>query len=85
MILQKTAEMMINLGKINVLNAEDYGKVHHEIMISIGDRDKMVTLSETVQVYRSLPNGKLLVLPDTPHPFEQVNINRLVYEINNFF
>jgi pimeloyl-ACP methyl ester carboxylesterase len=85
MILQKTGEMMINFGGNNELKPEDYGSIRHEIMVGLGDRDKMVTLEETVEVYNSLPNGRLLVFPDTPHLFEQININRLVFEINNFF
>jgi hypothetical protein len=77
--------MMLNLGKNNELKSEDFGLIRHEIMAGIGDRDKMVTLEETVEVYKALPNGRLLILPNTPHPFEQVNIDRLSWEINSFF
>ncbi len=84
-ILRKTAEMMINLGKKNVLNVDDYGKIEHEVVVGIGDRDKMVTLDETKEVYKNLRNGRLLVLPETPHPLEKVNQERLKYEITSFF
>ncbi len=84
-VLAKTAEMMMNLGKKNELTLEDYSAIEHEIQIGIGERDKMVTLEESIAVYRKLKNGRLLVLPDTPHPLEQVDTDRLSYEIIRFF
>ena len=84
-VLSKTAEMMINLGKQNELTEEDFASIENEVLIGIGDRDKMVTLEETINVYRRLKNGKMIVLPDTPHPLEQVDLNRLGSEISEFF
>ncbi|HJY63973.1 MAG TPA: alpha/beta hydrolase [Ignavibacteria bacterium] len=84
-ILQKTADMMMNLGANNELKSEDYSTIQHEIMVGIGDRDKMVTLEETVDVYKKLPKGSSIVLPNTPHPFEEVNSEQLENEIKRFF
>jgi pimeloyl-ACP methyl ester carboxylesterase len=84
-ILRKTAEMMINLGKKNVLNIDDYWRIENEVVVGLGDRDKMVTIEETIEVYKNLKNGRLLVLPETPHPLEKVNQERLKYEITSFF
>ena len=84
-VLSKTAEMMTGLGKKNELNEEDYSEIEHSVLVSVGDRDKMVTIEETIGVYRKFKNGQLLVLPGTPHPFENVSIDRLVMEINKFF
>ena len=75
-ILHKTREMMINLGKDNELKPGDFELIKHETIVGIGDRDKMVTLAETVVVYKKLPNGRLLVLPDTPHPFERIDFRK---------
>ena len=44
----------------------------------------MVSMNETVAVYKALLKGSLIVLPDTPHPFESVDLNRLVFEIKQF-
>lgn len=84
-VLFKTAEMMNNLGKKNELTANDYKEIEHEILIAIGDRDKMVSLEESMVVYKTLKNGSLLVLPHTPHPLEQVDKERLAREIKCFF
>ncbi len=84
-VLGKTAEMMINLGRKNRLTPEDYTKIEHDVTLGVGDRDKMVSIEETTAAYRKLKNGKLLVMPDTPHPLEQVNAERLCYEIKEIF
>lgn len=83
-VLEKTADMMINLGKQIELTEEDIASIENEILIGVGDSDKMVTLEESINVYRRLKNGKLIVLPDTPHPLEQVNFKSLGKEIEFF-
>jgi len=84
-VLKKTAEMMINLGKDSSLKPEDFSAIENSVLVSVGDRDTMVSIEETVEVYRKLKNGSLLILPDTPHPIEKISIERLSYEIKLFF
>jgi esterase/lipase len=84
-VLSKTAEMMINLGHNNTLKDADYKAIENEVQVSVGDRDKMVSIEETLGVYRHLKNARMLVLPDTLHPIEKVEGDRLVHEIKNFF
>jgi hypothetical protein len=50
----------------------------------LGDRDKMVSLDETTEVYVNLPSAQLAILPNTAHPIEMVNQARLAYEIRSF-
>lgn len=84
-VLNKTAEMMISLGNDPELKTEDYELIDNDVLLSVGDRDNMVSIEETVDVYRKLKNGSMLVIPDTPHPIEIISINRLYHEILNFF
>ena len=44
----------------------------------------MVTLDETVEVYKNLPMAQLAILPDNAHPIEMVNQARLALEIRSF-
>lgn len=83
-VLNKTAEMMINLGRNKLLKDEDFSLIDNEVTVSVGDRDNMVSIEETVDAYRKLKNGKLLVLPDTPHPIEKISIHKLSNGIINF-
>ncbi|MGZ4055265.1 MAG: alpha/beta fold hydrolase [Bacteroidia bacterium] len=84
-VLQKTSDMMIDLGKNNPLNLSDYAAIEQPVLVGVGDKDAMVTLEETIDVYRKLKNANLIVLPDTQHPIEKVNVKRLSNEINLFF
>lgn len=79
-ILAKTGSMLTALGNRNTLSPEDYPLVQTPALIIQGDKDRMVTLEETIAVYRALPaaTAKLCVLPGTPHPLEQVDLNLLV-------
>lgn len=83
-ILDKTAEMMINLGMDNELKPEDYPLINNEIIVGLGDSDKMVTVQETLDVFNLLPNGRLMVLQNTPHPLERVKTEQLADEIKRF-
>jgi pimeloyl-ACP methyl ester carboxylesterase len=84
-VLRRTAEMMTRLGEKNPLQQEDFKSIGHQILVGIGDRDTMVTLEETIAVYRNLPQGSLIVLPETPHPIEKISVERLANEIRSFF
>ena len=84
-VLKKTAEMMIQLGNVNPLKPEDFTAISHIVRVGVGDRDAMVTLDETIAVYRSLSAGSLTVFPDTTHPIEKVSIEKLTHEIELFF
>ncbi len=84
-VLNKTAEMMIGLGKNKTLKDEDFSHIENDVLVSVGDRDNMVTIEETIDVYRKLKKGRLLILPSTQHPIEKINAERLANEIKLFF
>ncbi len=83
-VLKKTADMMVELGADNVLKPADYGSITTPSLLLLGDRDKMVSLDETLATYKALPLAQLGILPATPHPIEQVNIETLVFFVKQF-
>lgn len=83
-MVQQTAGMMQRLSQ-QPLTEKDFKKIENRVCLAIGDRDQMVTINETEQTYRSLKQSSLLVLPNTVHPFEKVDINRLTNELKMFF
>lgn len=83
-VLKKTAEMMKELGHKNVLTADILKLINNEVLVGIGDSDKMVSLEETIAAFRNLPNANLLVLPAAPHPIEMVDRERLAETIQRF-
>jgi esterase/lipase len=83
-LLDKTKQLLTGLGKQNALQPADYASITIPALILLGDRDKMVTIDETINVYKQLPSGKLGILPGTPHPLEQVDISLLTHLITGF-
>jgi pimeloyl-ACP methyl ester carboxylesterase len=84
LVLHKTAEMMTAMGKENPLLLQHYAGIETPSLIMLGDRDKTVTLEETIAVYRQLPHAQFAVLPGTPHPLEQVNLVSLMQCLQGF-
>ena len=84
-VLRRTADMMIGLGTQSPLQTADYSSITVPVRIAIGDKDTMVTLEETIEVYRALPNASLSVLPNTQHPIDKVPVQQLANEIQSFF
>ena len=84
-ILEKTREMNVNIGQEKVLTDEDIGKIERRVRLGLGDRDYMVSIEETVGVYRLLQKGELQIFPGTPHPIEKVTLSALTHSIMDFF
>lgn len=82
--VEQTAHMMLQLGKHPLLTNEILSQISLPVQVAVGDKDNMVTLEETIQAYRCLPNGCLLVLPNTRHPLETIAVARLQTEITLF-
>jgi pimeloyl-ACP methyl ester carboxylesterase len=84
MVMSKTAEMLLQLGKQNALQLNDYETISTECLLLVGDSDKMVSVDETMAVFDALPNARFKILPETPHPLEQVNESLLADLILSF-
>lgn len=83
-VLMKTREMMVNLGNDNTLKPDHFKAIEIPTLIMLGDRDRMVTLDETLNVFRSLPKAQMAMLPNTPHPMEQVDADMIAYFVHKF-
>lgn len=83
-LMHATAGMLGEMGDDNPLKPEDYERLKVPVLLLLGDRDKMVTLEETMAVYRALPKAEMGMLPGTPHPLEQVDPQLLSFLIRRF-
>ena len=84
-VLRKTAEMMLTLGERPLLTLDEIGRIRHRVRIGLGDRDTMVSAEESIATYRALPNGEMIILPNTHHPLEKVNSRVLAQSLTEFF
>lgn len=83
-LCENIAAMLVDMGNKPPLDKEDMAEIKIPAQLSLGDRDRMVTIEETVEAFRHLPNGRLLIMPGVSHPYEQVDVKRLAYKINGF-
>jgi pimeloyl-ACP methyl ester carboxylesterase len=84
-VLTRTRDFMTGLGAAAVLDDALLARVQQPALLMVGDRDAVVSLDETAHAAKALPNGRLVVLPETPHPFEQVDTRRLADHLLDFF
>lgn len=83
-LCEQTADMMRYLGAMPLITDHTLATIQIPVRIGLGDADKMVSIEETMQAFRSLEQGSFLIMPTTPHPLEQVNMDRLAYKIEKF-
>ncbi len=84
-VLTATADMMGNLSKDIVLTEEDFKQIGHEVLLCVGDKDTTTTIEETLAIHRQLPKSQLCIFPKTPHPFDKINMEMLVFQLKRFF
>lgn len=63
---------MTALGDNPLVDVALLSRIRQPVRLMVGDRDAVVTVEETASAARSIPGGSFAVLPDTPHPVEQV-------------
>jgi len=83
-LLDKTAALLNLMGSVNPLHIKDFSQVNCPVLLTLGDRDKMVSLVETVTVFKQIQNGQLAVLPFTHHAIENIDVNMLSLMVRNF-
>ncbi|MGH1519375.1 alpha/beta fold hydrolase [Chryseobacterium sp. JK1] len=83
-LLPAIADLMVDLGKNPPLK-NNLTEIQIPVQIMVGDQDNMVTIEESVNVYRTLPNAKLAVLPDTKHPMDKVRPSLLLDVMKDFW
>ncbi len=84
-LLQKTADLMLELGNKSLLDEKALGEISQPVLVCRGDQDQMVTQEESEWAVTALPYGSLKIFPETPHPFEKVNTAQLAEAIREFF
>lgn len=84
-VLKKTQQMMLALGDHPALIDNDLRQIRQQVMICVGEKDKMVTQSESLDAASHLPNGTFKMLKDTKHPIEAVEVEMISNEIRSFF
>lgn len=83
-LLQKTGELLFDIGADNPLREADYKSIVQPVTVCVGDRDRMVSLDETIAVYRHLANASLVIMPGTAHPLESFDTDMVWFHVKRF-
>ncbi len=83
-LLQKTSEMMISMGNAPALKEKDFPLIEQNVLVGLADHDTMVSLDETLHVFKALKQADLYMLPRTKHPIETVNAPLLAEIITQY-
>lgn len=84
-VAAKTKDLLLDLGSDPRIKGDDWMQIKHEVRIHTGDRDATAGIEQSMGVYNLLENGELMILPKTPHPIEQANVQLLAASLYDFF
>ena len=85
MLMNKTANMMIDLGINPLLVPAILKDLKTKTLICLGDTDDMVDRLYSEEVARLLPNANFKILPSTPHLIERTDLTLLTNILTTFF
>ncbi|MEM7802656.1 MAG: alpha/beta hydrolase, partial [Chloroflexota bacterium] len=68
----------------NPLSSDELAQIETPIMVTVGDRDNLISLPEAYKLSRQLPKGGLLVLPNTGHTFNTLPFQYLIPVMQQF-
>lgn len=83
-LVHKTAAMMREIHKKQFLTKEVINSIKIPVCIGIADKDQMVSLEETLNVFKNLSNASMYMLPGSRHPLDSVNTELLIRVIIDF-
>jgi pimeloyl-ACP methyl ester carboxylesterase len=83
-VLSRTAALMSGLGARPLVDATLLARIRQPVRLMVGDRDAVVSIDETREATKHLTAGECVVLPDTPHPIEQVQLPLLSSYMEDF-
>ncbi|CAG0999759.1 3-oxoadipate enol-lactonase 2 [Burkholderiales bacterium] len=76
-VVRRSAELLQHLGEVGEFRDAALARIRTPMRILVGERDNMVSVAETRAAAICLPQAECRVLPDTPHPIEQVALASL--------
>jgi pimeloyl-ACP methyl ester carboxylesterase len=71
-VLVRQAADLVSYLSENGITEGMAGHAQCASLVSLGDRDELVSLPEAQRLSRVLPNGDLIVLPGVRHPFQSI-------------
>lgn len=77
-VVTRTAKMMYGLGTGEKISKKELEEIKHEVLIGIGSKDRMVSIEESKESARILPNGRLEIIENFQHSIDKINEEELM-------
>jgi len=84
-LVRATATLITGLHEQPPLSREQLERVTCPALLCVGDRDRTAVPEHTLEAARWMPRGATLVLPNTQHPFDAVDLNALLPHLRAFW
>ena len=84
-LVSATARMITGLHEQPPLTRDSMERITCPAMLCVGDKDRTAVPEHTLEAARYMPRGSTLVLPNTQHPFDQVDLNVLLPHLRAFW
>lgn len=79
--MKAVCDLMHAMGNGMALKPTDFAHIENSVLITVGDKDKMVTIEESRMIAEALPNGDFLTFENVEHPIELLDVTKLVEEV----
>ncbi|MBI3148642.1 MAG: alpha/beta fold hydrolase [Betaproteobacteria bacterium] len=76
-VVSRSAELLKHLGEVGEFRDATLARIRTPMCILVGEHDNMVSIAETRAAASCVPHSECRVLPQTPHPLEQVALESL--------
>ncbi len=83
-MLLKTADLMLGLGKNNLLSQEKLSKITIPVCVAVGEFDTMVTPAQAQNTFETIPNATLAVIKNSYHTLDKTDLKLLSQNILQF-
>jgi pimeloyl-ACP methyl ester carboxylesterase len=84
-LVNAIAKSMSDLAHQPLLTPEVCSLIRCPVLICVGEKDSTAIPEDTQRFARGVRNADVLILPDTPHPFDKVDVDYLAPRLNSFW
>lgn len=84
-LVSATSRLITGLHEQPLLTRDNMERITCPAMLCVCDKDRTAVPEHTLEAARFMPRGSTLVLPNTQHPFDQVDLNVLVPHLRSFW
>ncbi|MBK9174892.1 MAG: alpha/beta hydrolase [Flavobacteriales bacterium] len=84
-VVRAIAKSMSDLARQPLLTSEVTARIQCPVLICVGEKDTTALPQDTQRFARGVKGAEVLILPNTPHPFDKVDLDFFVPRLREFW